>query len=103
MRATISTIDKWKDGSIIKITRFVSGDGPMDRYMLTSEGRARYRRMKLSVDTAERPDGYKILDYIYEHGADTVDEIGVSTGLSREQVVAHLQVYLNHGLVEELE
>jgi len=31
--------------------------------------------MKLSVDTAERPDGYKILDYIYEHGADTLDEI----------------------------
>ena len=59
--------------------------------------------MKLSVDAAERPDGYKVLDYIYEHGADTVDEIGVSTGLSREQVVSHLQVYLNHGLVEELE
>jgi len=59
--------------------------------------------MKLSVDTAERPDGYKILDYIYEHGADTLDEISVSTGLTREQVVSRLQVYMSHGLVEELD
>ncbi len=59
--------------------------------------------MKLSVDTAERPDGYKILDYIYEHGADTVDEISVVTGMPREQVVSQLQVYMSHGLVEELD
>ncbi|MCK4274380.1 MAG: MarR family transcriptional regulator [Dehalococcoidales bacterium] len=71
--------------------------------MLTNEGRARFRRMKLSVDIAERPDGYKILDYIYEHGADTIEEIGVSTGLSREQVVSQLQGYMSHGLVEELD
>jgi len=59
--------------------------------------------MKISVDTAARTDGYKVLDYIYEHGADTIDEIGVSTGLSREQVVSKLQVYMSHGLVEELD
>ena len=75
----------------------------MDRYTLTSEGRARFRRMKLSVETAEVTDGYKVLDYIYENGADTVGEIGVITGLPRERVVSQLQVYMSHGLVEELE
>ncbi|MBN1177106.1 MAG: hypothetical protein JXA51_05440 [Dehalococcoidales bacterium] len=75
----------------------------MDRYMLTSEGRARFRRMKFSVTTAAIPDGYKVLDYIYEHGADNVDEIGVVTGLPREQVVSQLQGYMVHGLVEELD
>ena len=73
----------------------------MDRYMLTGEGRAKFRRMKTS--TTERPEGYKILDYIYEHGADTVDEISVVTGLTREQVISQLQVYMSHGLVEELD
>ena len=75
----------------------------MDRYLLTGEGRARFRRMKLSVDTAEKPDGYKVLDYIYEHGAESIDEIVVYTRLSREQVLTQLQVYMAHGLVEELE
>ena len=75
----------------------------MDRYMLTSEGRARFRRMKFSVETAEISDGYKVLDHIYEHGADTLDEIGVITGLPREQVFSQLQVYMSHGLVEELD
>ena len=75
----------------------------MDRYTLTSEGRARFRRMKFGVATAAVPDGYKVLDYIYEHGADTVDEIGVITGMPREQVVSQLQIYMSHGLVEELE
>ena len=75
----------------------------MDRYTLTSEGRARFRRMKFGVATAVVPDGYKVLDYIYEHGADTVDEIGVITGMPREQVVSQLQIYMSHGLVEELE
>jgi len=73
----------------------------MDRYMLTNEGRARFRRMKISVDIADRQDGYKVLDYIYEHGADTIEVIGASTGLSREQVVSQLQVFMSHGLVEE--
>ena len=59
--------------------------------------------MKISVDAAARTDGYKVLDYIYERGADTIDEIGVSTGLSREQVVSQLQVFMSHGLVEELD
>lgn len=71
--------------------------------MLTSEGRAKFRRMKVSVDADARTDGYKVLDYIYEHGADTIDEIGVSTGLPREQVVSQLQVYMSHGMVEELD
>ena len=59
--------------------------------------------MKLSVDTVEKPNGYKVLDYIYENGADTIDGIAISTGLSHEQVVSQLQVYMAHGLVEELE
>ena len=32
-----------------------------------------------------------------------MDEIGVVTGLAREQVFNQLQLYMNHGLVEELD
>lgn len=71
--------------------------------MLTTEGRAKFRRTRASVDTANMTEGYKILNYIYEHGADTIDEIGVFTGLPREQVVSQLQVYMAHGMVEELD
>lgn len=75
----------------------------MDRYMMTTEGRAKFRRTRATVDKAEMTEGHKILDYLFEHGADTIDEIGTSTGLSRDQVVAQLQVFMNHGFVEEMD
>jgi len=72
----------------------------MDRYMLTAEGRARFRRMKTSADMAGT-ESYKILDYLYEIGAGSIEEIGSYTGLPRESVVSQLLALLNHDFVEE--
>ena len=75
----------------------------MNRYALTNEGIARFRRRKVSVNAEmARMEGYEILDYLYEHGAATVEEIGNYTGLSRSQVINKLSVFINHGSVEEL-
>jgi CheY-like chemotaxis protein len=58
--------------------------------------------MKISVDvTMPRMEGYEVLDYLYDHGADTVEGIAAFTGLSREQVVSDLLGFMNHGFVEE--
>ena len=71
--------------------------------MLTVEGKARFRRMKLSVDvTMSRMEGYEALDYLYDYGADTIEGIAATTGLSREQVVSDLQGFMNRGFVEEM-
>ncbi len=69
--------------------------------MLIGEGRARFRRMRLSVDASTVTDGYKVLEYLYERGPGAIEEIGAATGLPREQVVAQLQVFMVHGFVEE--
>jgi DNA-binding MarR family transcriptional regulator len=75
----------------------------MHRYMLTDEGRARIRRRKISV-TADmaKIEGYEVLDYLFEHGAGTVEEISSDTGLSQGHVMDKLSVFINHGFVEEL-
>ena len=72
--------------------------------MLTDEGRARSRRRKISV-TAEvaKMEGYEVLDYLYEHGTGTVEEISNYTGLSQGHVMDKLLVFINHGFVEELD
>ncbi len=46
-------------------------------------------------------EGYEILDYLYEHGPGTVEEIGNYTGLSWGQVVDKLGVFISHGFVEK--
>ena len=76
----------------------------MDRYILSNEGRARFKRMKISVNIAgvAKMGGYEVLDYLYEHGAATVEEIENYTGLSWNQVVDRLSVLIHHGYVEEL-
>ena len=57
--------------------------------------------MKLSVDAAAVTDGFRVLEYLYESGPGSIEEIGDSIGLSREQVVSQLQIYMNHGMLEE--
>ena len=71
--------------------------------MLTNEGRARFRRRKISVaaDMA-KIEGYEVLDYLFEHGAGTIEEISNYTGLSQGHVMDKLLVFINHGFVEEL-
>ena len=75
----------------------------MARYTLTGEGRARFRRRKISAEAeVAGMEGYVVLDYLYEHGAATVEEIADYTGLSRGHVTDKLLVYINHDLVEGL-
>ena len=73
----------------------------MTGYMMTNEGNARFRKRKLSADEVEAGEvGYKILDYIFDHGGASLDDIARHTGLSRNQVTAQIAVFLSHGLVE---
>ena len=75
----------------------------MDRYTLSSEGMARIKRRKISVDMGmEKIEGYEVLDYLYENGAATVEEIESYTGLPRSQVLDKLLTFIHHGFVEKL-
>lgn len=75
----------------------------MDRYTLTEEGRARSRRRIISesAETASM-EGNEILDFLYEHGAATVEELVEFTGMTRFHLMDKILLYLNHGLVEKL-
>ena len=68
--------------------------------MLSNEGVARIKRRKISVDVGmDKVEGYEVLDYLYEYGAATVEEIENYTGLSRSQVVDKLSTFIHHGFV----
>ena len=74
----------------------------MDRYELSNEGMARLKRRKISVDMGmDKIEGYEVLDYLYEHGPTTVEEIGNYTGLSRSQVINKLSTFIHHGFAEK--
>ena len=75
----------------------------MDRYTLTEEGRARSRRRKISetVETASM-EGIEILDFLYDHGNATVEELVEYTGMSRFHVMDKILLYMNHGIVQKL-
>ncbi len=73
----------------------------MTGYMLTNEGNARFRKRKVSADEAEAGgEGYKVLNYLCDHGGARLDDIAYHTGLSRNQVNTQLAVFLSHGLIE---
>ncbi len=76
----------------------------MHRYMLSNEGTARFKRTKISVNIEgeARREGYEVLDYLYEHGAATVEEIKNYTGLSLVQVEGKIMAFITRGYVEKL-
>jgi DNA-binding MarR family transcriptional regulator len=75
----------------------------MDRYMLTSEGRTKFTRTKIRMSAEEvTMEGFDILDYLYEHGAATVEEIEKHTGLSYGQVVHKIESFIPWGYIERL-
>jgi len=75
----------------------------MDRYTLTEEGRARSRRRLIS-ETAETAsmEGNEILDFLYEHGNATLEELMEHTGMSRFHLMDKILLYMNHGIIEKL-
>lgn len=75
----------------------------MDRYTLSNEGRARFKRRKISANLGiETIEGYEILDCLFENGSATVEEIKNYTGLSWSQVVNKLEAFIHWGYVEGL-
>jgi len=76
----------------------------MDRYALSDEGRARFRRTRTGVDIMgeAKREGYEILDYLYRHGAATLEEIEKVTGLSGSRLVTRIWAFIHQGIVEKL-
>jgi DNA-binding MarR family transcriptional regulator len=75
----------------------------MDRYMLTSEGRTKFARTKIRMSAEEQTmEGFDILDYLYEHGAATIEEIEEHTGLHYDQVVHKIESFIPWGYIERL-
>ena len=73
----------------------------MDKYMLTDEGRARFRRIRANADIEAKANtqGYEFLDYLYEYEPATVEDIEYNTGLSWDQVVDELMTFIIRGYV----
>jgi len=72
----------------------------MDKYLLSSEGKARFKRMRISGEP--KFEGYDILDYLYEHGSSTTDELVEHTGLTRNKLTELLMTFIHHGFIEGL-
>ncbi len=56
----------------------------------------------MSIEGKTKMEGYEVLDYLYEYGAATVEEIENYTGLSWDEVVDKLRVFIHIGYIEEL-
>lgn len=73
----------------------------MTGYMLTYEGNSRFRKRKsLTGEDQTRDEGFEILEYLFDYGAASMDDLIRHTGLNRDQVNTQLAVFLSHGLVE---
>jgi DNA-binding MarR family transcriptional regulator len=73
----------------------------MDRYILSDEGRARFRRIKMSGEVTKADmQGYEVLDYLYEHEPATVNEIAGFTRLPRSQVEDELMIFVTRGFIK---
>jgi hypothetical protein len=70
----------------------------VDKYLLSNEGQARFKRMRVSGEP--KFEGYEILEYLYEHGSSTVDELVEHTGLSRGKLMELIMTFIHHGFVE---
>ena len=76
----------------------------MDRYTLSNQGKAKFKRRKISVNLGMATiEGYEILGCLLENGSATVEEIVNYTGLSWEQANNKLSCFIYWGFVERLE
>ena len=56
----------------------------------------------MKADVAKpKIEGYGILEYLYENGPGTVDEIAKNTGLAYSKVTNKLSVFIHHGYIEK--
>jgi DNA-binding MarR family transcriptional regulator len=76
----------------------------VDKYFLSNEGRARFARMRISLDTGDAKfEGFEILAYLYDHGSSTAAELTENTGLSRSQLMDRLLTFIHHGFIEGIQ
>ena len=47
-------------------------------------------------------EGYEIIDYLYNSGARTIEEIENNTGLSQSQIMERIQAFINQRFIEKL-
>jgi DNA-binding MarR family transcriptional regulator len=73
----------------------------MGKYLLSNEGRARFKRMRVSGEP--KFEGYEILEYLYDHGSSTADELIKHTGLSRNKLTELIMTFIHHGFIEGLD
>ena len=76
----------------------------MERYTLTFEGLAMLRRMesRVATDASFRTEDYQILEFLYENGAATIDEIVDYIGVTRAELVNRLFGIMRRGYIEAL-
>ena len=59
--------------------------------------------MRLREDTETATfKGYEILEYLYNNGARTIEEIENHTGLSQSQVMERIQAFISQRFIEKL-
>jgi hypothetical protein len=76
----------------------------MDKYLLSNEGRARFKRMRLSVAAGDPEfEGYSVLAYLYDHGAMSAGELVENSGFSRSKLMDLIISFIHHGLVEGIQ
>jgi len=77
----------------------------MKKYTLSLGGRSRFRAVKREIlaDIGRtKMEGYEVLDYLYENGSGTVEEITNQNDLPQSQVMNRLMAFINQGFVEKL-
>jgi hypothetical protein len=75
----------------------------MDRYTLTFEGRNKFARTKIRMAAEEKTiEGFEILDFLYEHGAASIEEIAEHTELHYDEVVHKMESFMPWGYLEKL-
>ncbi len=56
----------------------------------------------MGIEETDKMEGYEVLDYLYEHGAATVEEIESHTGLSYDRVAHKMESLIPRGYIERL-
>jgi DNA-binding MarR family transcriptional regulator len=75
----------------------------MEKYVLTSEGRTKFQRTKIRMAAEEKTmEGFDILDFLYESGAASIEEIEKHTGLHYDQVVHKIESFMTWGYIERM-
>ena len=74
----------------------------MNVYSLTEKGRKKFKRMRDNLGITQTA-GYQVLEYLYENGTGTVEQIVIYTGVPHSEVMPMLNRFRGEGSVEVLE